>query len=85
MTILCSCDIAANSLSHSSNKTAHNARSRVRLLLVIVETVTFDDVLVSSDEYGRLSFDIESNDVLPDTDDGFSSRTVVFGDPVECG
>lgn len=82
ITILCSCEIAANSLSHSSNRTAHSAKSRVRLLLVI-DAETAVDVLfdiVSNDEYGKLSFDWESNEfVLLLT--GFVSRTVVFGEP----
>ena len=34
--MLCSCDIAASSLSHSSNTTAHSAKSLVRRLFVVV-------------------------------------------------
>ena len=79
--MLCSCEIAANSLSHSSNSTAHSAKSRVRLLLVMV-TATVDDELdiASIDEYVELSFDIESYDIWPA--DGDNSRTV---EPKMCG
>lgn len=78
-TILCSCEMAANSLSHSSSRTAHRAKSRVRLLFVMV---TFDDELdiASIDEYVELSFDIESYEMWPD--DGDTSRTVAFDEPV---
>lgn len=77
MTILCSCEIAANSLSHSSNRTAHRARSRIRLLFVTV-AVTVDDEfdIASMDEYVELSFDSESNDICPA--DGDTSRTVAL-------
>lgn len=77
--------MAANSLSHSSKRTAHSARSRVRLLLlvVIVAAVVDDefDIVVSMDVYGRLSFDIESNELL--LDGGFMLRTVGFGEPMK--
>lgn len=78
--MLCSCDIAANSFNHSSNRTAHSAKSRVRLLLVMV-TATFADELdiASIDEYVELSFDSESYDIGPD--DGDASRTVAFDEP----
>lgn len=36
ITIHCSCDIADSSLSHSSNKTAHVDKSRVRSFVVVV-------------------------------------------------
>lgn len=35
----CSCDIAANSLSHSSKTTAHNAKSRERSVPLLVLTI----------------------------------------------
>lgn len=79
-TILCSCEIAANSLSHSSNRTAHIAKSRVRLLLLVIVTAEFDDELdiASIDEYVELSFDNESYDVLWTPAGGLVSRTVEF-------
>lgn len=62
--MLCSCEIAANSLRHSSNNTAHRAKSRIRLLFVTV-TVAVDDELdiTSIDEYVKLSLDSESYDM----------------------
>lgn len=79
--MLCSCEIAANSFSHSSNSTAHSAKSRVRLLSVMVTaTVDVELDIASIDEYFELSFDIESYDICPD--DGDNSRTV---EPEMCG
>lgn len=79
-TMLCSCEIAASSLSHSSSRTAHSAKSRIRLLFVMV-TLTVDDELeiASIDEYVELSFDNDSYDIGPD--DGDNSRTVVAEEP----
>lgn len=73
--------MAANSFNHSSSNTAHRAKSRIRLLLVVV-TDTFDVELdiTSIDEYVELSFDKESYDNGPD--DGDTSRTVAFDEPV---
>lgn len=78
-TILCSCEMAANSLSHSSSRTAHMAKSRVRLLLLVIVTATFDDELemASIDEYVELSFDSESYGESC-ADVGDTSRTVEF-------
>lgn len=79
-TMLCSCEMAANSFNHSSNRTAHRAKSRVRLLLVIVTAAFADELEIASiDEYVELSFDNESNDIGPDVGD--ASRTVVFDEP----
>lgn len=79
MTILCSCEMAANSLSHSSSRTAHMAKSRVRLLLFVIAAATFGDEfeMASIDEYVELSFDDESYDELC-ADSGDNSRTVEF-------
>lgn len=49
--MLCSCEIAANSLSHSSSITAQMAKSRVRLLLVVADDPALDVLPIeSSDE-----------------------------------
>lgn len=78
--MLCSCDIAANSFNHSSNKTAHSAKSRVRLLLPIITAAFVDELDIASiEEYVELSFDRESYDNGPD--DGDASRTVAFDEP----
>lgn len=79
-TMLCSWEIAASSFNHSSNSTAHRAKSRVRLLLVIVAAAFADELDIASiDEYVELSFDNESYDMGPD--DGDASRTVAFDEP----
>lgn len=79
--MLCSCEMAASSLSHSSSNTAHRAKSRIRLLLVVVTaTVDVELDIASIDEYVELSFESESNDNGPD--DGDTSRTVAFDEPM---
>lgn len=79
-TILCSWEIAANSLSHSSSSTAHIAKSRVRLLLLVIVTAAFADEfeIASIDEYVELSFDNESYGELCTPAGGDTSRTVEF-------
>lgn len=80
--MLCSCEIAANSLSHSSSSTAHRAKSRIRLLFeTVTETVGDEFDIASIDEYVEVSFDNESYDIWPD--DGDISRTVEFDEPAK--
>lgn len=77
ITMLCSCEIAANSLSHSSRITAQRAKSRVRLLLIMVDDPAFDVLAIESmEEWLEYSNDVASNDAIC-----VDSRTVILDEP----
>lgn len=50
--MLCSCEMAASSLSHSSSITAQTAKSRARLLLIADDDPAFDVLPIDSNDEG---------------------------------